>query len=97
MIGPWSPASATPDGGFANALIVTLSFIAIRSLAMAPIRTADPGFAVTMSSTVMGVCVWPGGTTAAGLKVLEERNIRATLMAAVEAAAKRSQELAGVK
>jgi len=39
----------------------------------------------------------PGGTTAAGLKVLEERNIRATLMAAVEAAAKRSQELAGVK
>ncbi len=39
----------------------------------------------------------PGGTTAAGLKVLEERNMRATLMAAVEAAAKRSQELAGVK
>jgi len=39
----------------------------------------------------------PGGTTAAGLKVLEERNIRATLMAAVEAAAKRSRELAGVK
>jgi len=39
----------------------------------------------------------PGGTTAAGLKVLEERNIRATLMAAVEAAAKRSKELAGVK
>jgi pyrroline-5-carboxylate reductase len=39
----------------------------------------------------------PGGTTAAGLKVLEERNIRATLLSAVEAAAKRSQELAKVK
>ncbi|MHB8138547.1 MAG: pyrroline-5-carboxylate reductase [Smithellaceae bacterium] len=39
----------------------------------------------------------PGGTTAAGLKVLEEGNIRATLMAAVEAAAKRAKELAGGK
>ena len=36
----------------------------------------------------------PGGTTAAGLKVLEEGKIRATLMAAVEAAAKRAKELA---
>jgi len=37
----------------------------------------------------------PGGTTAAGLKVLEEGKLRATLMAAVEAAAKRAKELAG--
>jgi pyrroline-5-carboxylate reductase len=37
----------------------------------------------------------PGGTTAAGLKVLEEGKIRATLMAAVEAATKRAKELAG--
>lgn len=37
----------------------------------------------------------PGGTTAAGLKVLEEGKLRATLMAAVEAAAKRAGELAG--
>jgi pyrroline-5-carboxylate reductase len=37
----------------------------------------------------------PGGTTAAGLKVLEEGKIRATLMAAVEAAARRAKELAG--
>ncbi len=37
----------------------------------------------------------PGGTTAAGLKVLEEGSIRATLMAAVEAATKRAKELAG--
>lgn len=37
----------------------------------------------------------PGGTTAAGLKVLEEGKIRATLMAAVEAGAKRAKELAG--
>jgi pyrroline-5-carboxylate reductase len=36
----------------------------------------------------------PGGTTAAGLKVLEEGKIRATLMAAVEAATKRARELA---
>ena len=37
----------------------------------------------------------PGGTTAAGLKVLEEGRIRATLMAAVEAAAIRARELSG--
>jgi len=39
----------------------------------------------------------PGGTTAAGLKVLEEGKIRATLTAAVEAAARRAKELAGSK
>lgn len=39
----------------------------------------------------------PGGTTAAGLKVLEEGKIRATLIAAVEAAAKKAKELAGAK
>jgi len=37
----------------------------------------------------------PGGTTAAGLRVLEEGKIRATLTGAVEAAAKRAKELAG--
>jgi pyrroline-5-carboxylate reductase len=39
----------------------------------------------------------PGGTTAAGLKVLEEGKIRATLVAAVEASARRAAELASVK
>lgn len=37
----------------------------------------------------------PGGTTAAGLKILEEGKIRATLIGAVEAAAKKAKELAG--
>ena len=37
----------------------------------------------------------PGGTTAAGLKALEEGKLRSTLMAAVEAAAKRAKELSG--
>jgi len=36
----------------------------------------------------------PGGTTIAGLRVMEEGKIRATLMAAVEAATRRSQALA---
>lgn len=39
----------------------------------------------------------PGGTTATGLQALEEGKIRATLLAAVEAATKRSKELAGGK
>ena len=39
----------------------------------------------------------PAGTTAAGLKALEEGKIRATLISAVEAATKRSRELAGGK
>lgn len=37
----------------------------------------------------------PGGTTAAGLRVLEEGKIRATMTGAVEAAAKKAKELAG--
>jgi pyrroline-5-carboxylate reductase len=37
----------------------------------------------------------PGGTTIAGLHELESGGLRASLMAAVEAAAKRSKELGG--
>jgi pyrroline-5-carboxylate reductase len=39
----------------------------------------------------------PGGTTVAGLKALEEGQIRATIISAVEAATKRSKELAAGK
>ena len=39
----------------------------------------------------------PGGTTVAGLQVLEEGKIRTTIISAVEAATKRSKELAGGK
>ena len=38
--------------------------------------------------------VTPGGTTAAGLRVMEERSVAATLADAVEAATKRGQEMA---
>ena len=39
----------------------------------------------------------PGGTTAAGLKVMEEKEIREIIASAVEAATKRSKELASGK
>lgn len=39
----------------------------------------------------------PNGTTFAGLKVMEEKKLRATIIAAIEAATKRSEELAGGK
>jgi pyrroline-5-carboxylate reductase len=38
----------------------------------------------------------PGGTTVAGLKALEEGKIRTTIISAVEAATKRSKELASI-
>ena len=37
----------------------------------------------------------PGGTTIAGIRALEEGRLRGTLMAAVEAATRRSQALGG--
>jgi pyrroline-5-carboxylate reductase len=39
----------------------------------------------------------PGGTTVAGLQALADGNLRATIISAVEAATKRSKELAGGK
>lgn len=39
----------------------------------------------------------PNGTTFAGLKVMEEKNMRAIIISAIEAATKRSKELAGGK
>ncbi len=39
----------------------------------------------------------PNGTTFAGLQVMEEKNLRAIIIAAIEAATKRSKELAGGK
>jgi len=48
-------------------------------------------------ATLREMVTSPGGTTAAGLKVLREGKIHETLIAAVEAATARSKELASGK
>ena len=54
-----------------------------------PGRTDDD--AATLRANVTS----PGGTTAAGLRQLEERGVRAAVLAAVDAASARSRELSG--
>jgi pyrroline-5-carboxylate reductase len=45
------------------------------------------------AATLRGNVTSPGGTTAAGLRVLEDRGVRAALLEAVTAATERSREL----
>jgi pyrroline-5-carboxylate reductase len=48
-------------------------------------------------SELKDIVATPGGTTFAGLKMLEKFNFRSTLMEAVEAATRRSRELGALE
>ena len=69
---------------------VTASELVIRTLTGAAAMLADGGSTAT---ELREHVTSPGGTTAAALRVLEERGLRAAFMSALEAARDRSREL----
>ncbi|MDP1819842.1 MAG: pyrroline-5-carboxylate reductase [Acidimicrobiales bacterium] len=84
-------AEALIDAGVAAGLPSQVSYdLAVQTLlgAATLLARSDPG-PVALREAVTS----PNGTTAAGLAVLEEHGLRATIEAAVQAAAHRSEEL----
>jgi pyrroline-5-carboxylate reductase len=82
---------ALADGGVAMGLArdVALQLAAQTVLGAAEMVATGSGHPSELKDQVTS----PGGTTIAGLKALEEGGLRASLMAAVQAATERSQEL----
>ena len=82
---------ALADGGVAMGLTrdVALKLAAQTVLGAAEMVATGGGHPGELKDQVTS----PGGTTIAGLKALEDRGIRASLMAAIEAATIRSREL----
>ncbi len=74
--------------GLSREVSVALSLKTIQGAAEMALRLERP--VPVLKETITS----PGGTTMAGLRMLEEGKIRATILAAVEAATKRSRELA---
>lgn len=65
------------------------SVLAVQTL-MGTARLLDAG---TSPENLMKMVTSPGGTTAAGLKAFEERNLKETVYTALESAKKRAEEL----
>lgn len=84
-------AEAMIDAGVAQGLTRDVAARMVRSLfggvgAMLSVEDANP-------ATLRAMVTSPGGTTAAGLSVLEDRAVRAAFAAAVAAATQRSRDL----
>lgn len=74
------------EQGLARPVAHDLAIRTLRGAAELLDRTGDPG-------ELRAAVTSPGGTTAAGLRALEERGVRAAIAAAVEAATVRSRAL----
>ncbi len=77
--------------GLPRSVAVTLASQTIRGAGEMLVRNPDQ--AATLRANVTS----PGGTTAAGLRALEDRAVRAAFIDAVSAATKRGQELGAAK
>jgi pyrroline-5-carboxylate reductase len=77
--------------GLPRSVAVTLASQTIRGAGEMLVRNPDQ--AATLRANVTS----PGGTTAAGLRALEDRAVRAAFIDAVSAATKRAQELGAAK
>lgn len=85
-------AEALADAGVAAGLPAELVGPLVRDLLIGSAELlARDGDPVALRAMVTS----PGGTTAAGVAVLEERDVRGTIAAVVDAAARRSRELGG--
>ena len=85
-------AEALADAG----VLVGLPRELAEQLAAATVRGAGELLVTgTLAAELRAAVTSPGGTTAAALQVLEARAVRAAFIDAVQASARRSQELAG--
>jgi len=84
-------AEALVDAGVLVGLPRPTAMALVRQLFVGSARLLDESG--ELPEVLRGNVTSPGGTTAAGLRELEQRGMRGALLAAVEAATKRSKEL----